>query len=281
MCIIAIKKANHPLPEAKIMERMFKNNPDGAGFCYCQNGEVIIQKGYMTYEAFKEALKMVSERIDTYSAPMIFHFRISTHGGVNPSLCHPFQMSRNISDLKRLTGSTSLAIVHNGIIPIKTRKDVSDTMEYITRHLYKRYKRDRDFYKNKRQREIIHSEIGSSKLAFLDSRGEIYTIGEFIEDDGILYSNSSYKERDCFLNFCWDDYMDYEKVSPLDEGYIVTESQMFEIEEANYFLGKGGKLYKYDEYLDVCFETKDTAYNINGFPVSYDEDNAIWINVIR
>lgn len=192
MCIIAIKKANHPLPEPKIMERMFKNNPDGAGFCYTQNGEVRIQKGYMTYESFEEALKKVLERIDTYSAPMIFHFRISTHGGVNPSLCHPFPMSRNIPDLKRTEASTQLAICHNGVIPIKTRKDVSDTMEYIARHLCKRHKRDKEFYKNKRQRDIIFSEIGSSKLAFLDSKGEIYTIGEFIEDDGVLYSNSSY-----------------------------------------------------------------------------------------
>lgn len=59
--------------------------------------------------------------------------------------------------------------------------------------------------------------------------------------------------------------MDYEKVMPLCDGYVVTESQMFEIEEANYFLGKAEKLYKYDEYLNVCFETRGVACIVSGF----------------
>lgn len=280
MCIIAIKKANQPLPEEKIMETMFKNNPDGAGFCYCYNGEVIIQKGYMTYEAFTEALKKVSERIDTYSTRMIFHFRISTHGGVNPSLCHPFPMSKHMPELKHLTASTSLAMVHNGVIPIKTRKGVSDTMEYITRCLYKRYRRDPGFYKNKNIRKAILTEIGSSRMAFLDCSGNIYTIGEFITDNGIMYSNTSYKERELSFNF-WYDYTDFTKLMPLDEGYIVTEKDMIECEESNYLIGRGGKLYEYDHYFDVAVEIKGAAYNTNGFSASYDEDKAIWMNVIR
>ncbi len=177
MCIIAIKKANQPLPDAKIMERMFQNNSDGAGFCYCQDREVKIQKGYMTYEAFSEALAKVLEKIDTYATPMIFHFRIATHGGINPSLCHPFPISKNMSDLKHLTVSTSLAIVHNGVIPIKTRNAVSDTMEYITKGLYKRHRRDNRFYKNKKQRKAILAEINNSKMAFSDCEENIYLIG--------------------------------------------------------------------------------------------------------
>ena len=173
MCIIAVKKANQLLPDGKIMETMFKNNSDGAGFCYCQDGEVKIQKGYMTCEAFTEALNKVSEKIDTYATPMIFHFRIATHGGITPGLCHPFPMSKKMSDLKQLATSTQLAIIHNGIIDIKARKDASDTMTYITEKLAKRYKWDNGFYKNRKQRKIIQSEIGSSKMAFLNYRGEI------------------------------------------------------------------------------------------------------------
>lgn len=281
MCIIAIKKANQPLPEGKIMETMFKNNSDGSGFCYCMNGEVRIQKGYMTYESFSEAIKKVAEKIDTYANPMIFHFRIATHGGVNPALCHPFQMSKRISELKFTEVTTNLGIVHNGIISINTRKETSDTMEYITRNLYKRYKRDREFYKNKKIRKAILAEIGNSKMAFLDSKGNVYTIGDFIEDNGILYSNSSYKERDFFFDFTWGDYVDYEKVTPLEEGYVVTESRMYEIEDSSYFIGSGGKLFEYDHYLDVCFETKGVAYTTSGFVATFDEDETIWINVMR
>ena len=281
MCIIAIKKANQPLPDEKIMETMCRNNSDGAGFCYCLNGEVRIQKGYMTYEAFAEALNKVSEKIDTYATPMLFHFRIATHGGVNSALCHPFPTSKNMSDLKCLTASTKLGIVHNGIIDIKTKKDVSDTMTYISERLAKRYNKDRDFYKSRKQRKVIQSEIGSSKMAFLNYRGEIYTVGDFIEDNGILYSNSSYKERDFFFPFSWGDYTDYEQVTPLYDGYVVTPSQMYEIEDVNYFVGKGGKLFEYDYYLDICFETEGVAYTTSGFVATYDEDESIWMNVMR
>lgn len=281
MCIIAVKKANQPLPDAKIMERMFMNNSDGSGFCYSQNGEVIIQKGYMSFEAFSEALNKVSEKIDTYATPMLFHFRIATHGGVNPALCHPFPTSKNMNDLKCLTASTSLGIVHNGIIDIKTRKGVSDTMTYITERLAKRYKWDKEFYKSRKQRKVIQNEIGSSKMAFLDDKGDIYTVGDFIDDNGILYSNSSYKERDFFFPLSWGDYTEYEQVTPLYDGYVVTPSQMYEIEDVNYFVGKGGKLFEYDYYLDICFETEGVAYTNSGFVATFDEDESIWMNVMR
>lgn len=281
MCIIAIKKANQPLPDSKIMERMFLNNSDGAGFCYCQNGEVKIQKGYMTYETFTEALNKVSEKIDTYSTPMMFHFRIATHGGVNPSLCHPFPTSKYISDLKCLTVPTKLGIVHNGIIDIKTQKDVSDTMTYIAERLAKRYKWDKEFYKSRKQRKVIQNEIGNSRMAFLDNKGGIYTVGDFIEDDGILYSNSSYKEKDYFFKLSWEDYTDYEQVTPLYDGYVVTPFQMYEIEDVNYFIGKGGKLFEYDYFLDICFETEGVAYTTSGFVATFDEDESIWMNVMR
>ena len=281
MCIIAIKKANQPLPEEKIMETMFRNNSDGCGFCYILNGEVRIQKGYMTYEAFTEALDKVSEKIDTYATPMIFHFRIATHGGINPALCHPFPISHKTSVLKHLTASTKLGIVHNGIIDIKTRKDVSDTMTYIAERLAKRHNKDRNFYKSKKQRKVIQTEIGSSKMAFLDEKGGIYTVGDFIEGNGILYSNSSYKERDFFFPFSWEDYTDYEQVTPLYDGYVVTPSQMYEIEDVNYFIGKGGKLFEYDYYMDICFETEGVAYTTNGFVATFNEDESIWMNVMR
>ena len=278
MCIIAIKKANQPLPVEQIMQTMFRNNSDGAGFCYCQNNEVKIQKGYMTYEAFSEALNKVSEKIDTYATPMIFHFRIATHGGINPALCHPFPISHKTSVLKHLTSSTSLAIVHNGVIPIRTRKSVSDTMEYVTGSFYKRYRRDNRFYKNKKQRKAILAEIGNSKMAFLDCEENIYTIGDFIEDNGILYSNSSYKERAYLFNFSWDDYVDYEKLSPLDDGYIITESKMIECDAGTYFIGKGGKLYEYDYYFDVKLLYVSMTRALHELCVLYDKE---LLNVLR
>ena len=95
-------------------------------------------------------------------------------------------------------------------------------MTYITEKLAKRYKYDKEFYKSRKQMGIIQSEIGNSKMAFLDGKGGIYTIGDFIEDEGILYSNSSYMEREFSFSFL-DDCTEFTKLMPLDEGYIVTQ----------------------------------------------------------
>jgi hypothetical protein len=48
------------------------------------------------------------------------------------------------------------------------------------------------FYKNKDLMEMISNAI-ESKMAFLDKEGKIYTIGNFVEEGGIKYSNTTYK----------------------------------------------------------------------------------------
>ena len=228
MCIIAIKKKNQELPKEEIFQTMFKNNSDGAGFMYNYNGKVIIQKGYMTYEEFKAAFEKVKQKIDTYTTTIVFHFRIATHGSVSPALCHPFPLSHKIPMLKKLSSASRIGIVHNGIIPIKPRKGISDTMEYIASILSKREKQNPEFYKSKKIRKAILAEI-DSKMAFLDSAGNVYTVGEFIEDKGILYSNSTYKERS-FKFSLWDDYMFSAIVSPIEEGYVITDKNIIECE---------------------------------------------------
>ena len=68
---------------------------------------------------------------------------------------------------------------------------------------------------------------------------------------------------------------------PLDEGYIVTEKDIIECEEEIFLIGRGGKVYQYDYYFDVAVEFDCVAYNAYGFPEKYDEDKAVWINVLK
>ena len=280
MCIIAIKKAGYPLPDNSIFETMFTNNSDGAGFMYTYNGKVMIEKGYMTFKSFHEALKRVSETIDTYNTPMIFHFRISTHGGVNQALCHPFPLSKKVSNLKRLTASTTLGIVHNGIIPVEPRKGISDTMEYIISHLATRSKKNPYFYKNKKERKAILAEINNSKMAFLDSDGKIYTVGDFVSDNGILYSNTSYKERTFHFSM-WDDYIKCISATPIDGGYIISGADFIECDFGEYYIDKCGRLYEYDYTFDIAYSIRGTAYDQYGMPMRYNERDSIYISVIR
>lgn len=278
MCIIAIKKKGYPLPSESIMETMFKNNSDGAGFAYHLNDKVIIQKGFMTYNAFRRALNKVEEVIDVQNTSMLFHFRIATHGGVKPALCHPFPLSRKIPNLKRLYAQTNLAIVHNGVIPIEPKGDISDTMEYIRTNLVDRSNKCPEFYRSKRQRKAILAEI-NSKMAFLDYRGNVYTVGEFITDNEILYSNSSYKER-TFKFDIFDDYMRYKILCPVEEGYIVSCGEMVECEFGQYYIDRQGRLYEYEFGFDVAFQIPGTAYNVNGMPALFDEDYGVYMSIV-
>ena len=57
----------------------------------------------------------------------------------------------------------------------------------------------------------IENEI-KSKMVFLTGNGDIYKIGDFVEEDGMIYSNHSY-QRYTFLpyhyHYSWDSYADY------------------------------------------------------------------------
>ena len=52
MCIIIAKNRNGRLPSEEELKTSFEYNSDGAGFMYIDNGKVVIDKGYMTYDSF-------------------------------------------------------------------------------------------------------------------------------------------------------------------------------------------------------------------------------------
>ena len=122
------------------------------------------------------------------------HFRIGIAGGNIPANTHPFPVSASLGALQKTRLHTDLGVVHNGIIyGIRPRKtDISDTMEYILSQLAPLHRAMPRFYANKNICEMIYNAV-QGKLAFMNGEGEIFTIGEFIEDGGMLYSNHSYK----------------------------------------------------------------------------------------
>lgn len=192
MCIIAAKPAGVAMPSEETIFQMWSSNRDGAGFMYAKKGKVHIEKGFMHYEDFHDAIEKLSKSNDMTKLPLVMHFRIATHGGVNPANTHPFPITDSIGVLSKLKSSCTLGVAHNGIIDITPRKGISDTMEYIISQLAPLYAGVKDFYRNEHLMRMIDNATGS-RLAFLTSDGSIYTVGDFIEDNGIMYSNSSYK----------------------------------------------------------------------------------------
>ena len=195
MCIIVVKKAGIAAPSDEMFENMWNHNPDGAGFMYAANGDVCIEKGFMEYKDFYKAYKRVEGKIDTVQTPMIFHFRITTHGGTSPENTHPFPVTDNLSMLRKLMCKTSLGVAHNGILSVQPRSGISDTMEYILTQLSTMKCINKHFPQDKYFRKLIENEIGSSRLAFLDMEGNISTVGDFVTDEqtGLMFSNTSYK----------------------------------------------------------------------------------------
>lgn len=205
MCIILYKPSGVNLPESEILKTCFINNPDGAGFMYATKGKVHIRKGFMDYSSFEENLNETLKYVDELKTPMVLHFRITTQGGVNKPCTHPFPLSKDMKDLRKLKCTTDIGVAHNGIIELtsegyygyrsySTKKvDYSDTMKFITDYLSLIIKSPK-YYKDKDTLELIE-RLADSKLSILDGNGHCELIGKFIKDNGIYYSNESYKPK--------------------------------------------------------------------------------------
>lgn len=179
-----------------LIKTMYENNPDGAGYMLQRDGTVCIHKGFMTVEDLIRALK---EDNITSEDVVVYHFRITTQAGVQPSMTQPFPYSKNVKDLQSLDISTRLGIAHNGIIKLTTdynNKVLSDTALFIKDyiHILIGYKKD---LQDERKMALLQACIGS-KMAFLDFNGDIYTVGDFHTDKetGLVFSNYSYIKRE-------------------------------------------------------------------------------------
>jgi hypothetical protein len=289
MCIIAIKPAGVKMPAMATIENMWYNNNDGAGFMYAAGGTVHIEKGFMTLKDFKAALKRLEKNIDITSIPMVLHFRITTHGGTSPGNTHPFPVTEKLPLLQMTKCKAPLAVAHNGVIDIKpSKKDISDTMEYIVNQLAPLYQLKKDFYKQPAGKKLIYNFI-KSKMVFLDGSGRIETIGDFIAgNDGVLYSNASYKARAIYYKWdIWDDYSlqwygsEYGKyLSWLtdDDGYIMAKGTILPAD--GHLVDEQGSLYRYDIETDTAIPIDGALYNHAGIPISgFKEELAEYIEI--
>lgn len=190
MCIICVSPAGVRQPSFKTIRTMFRNNPHGAGYMYARDGKVHIHKGYMNIDSF---IRDIRAEHFTAKDPVVYHFRISTQAGVRPAMTHPFPLSNKRAHMKALDVDCRCGIAHNGIIRLTTdptNREYSDTAIFITDYL-SYIVREPDDLRNQDTLDLIHALAGS-KLAIMDGSGYIATVGEFINDRRLLYSNGSF-----------------------------------------------------------------------------------------
>ena len=196
MCIIINKQKGTEVPSKETIRQCWKSNPHGAGVMYSTGEDVIIKKGFMTLEEFEAYIDSIDNPTDK---GIVYHFRITSHGETNQQNTHPFPISKKIEDLKTLDVRTDVGFAHNGIISLTSRDrditkyGISDTMVFLEKYVSK------IFYLSRRElnQDVLDliDDLGNSKFSILDKHGEIYTLGNFIEDEetGLSFSNTSYK----------------------------------------------------------------------------------------
>lgn len=206
MCIIVAKEKGKKLPSKRILMNCFDYNSDGAGFMYVDNGKVVIDKGYMSFNSFYKRLKELKKKYNIENKALVMHFRIGTSGKGKENLTHPFPLSNIKNELNKQYTQSDLGIAHNGIIKrYEYHKKLSDTQAFIKDFVYPISKLSQDFYKRKDILKILEKEC-ESKLCILDPNEKIYYIGDFIKDNDIMYSNNTYKDYYSYkylYNYYW------------------------------------------------------------------------------
>jgi glucosamine 6-phosphate synthetase-like amidotransferase/phosphosugar isomerase protein len=194
MCVITINQ-NKKLNKEDI-KKIWNSNPDGAGIIYYKNGQLRFKKGIMNLKKFLE----IYEKIEL---PHIVHFRLASIGKIVPELTHPFPVFEN----NKLEGKSRLLFAHNGHIGnyeilyhylkemgVKFDDNVNDS--YVLA-------RSLSLLPEKQIEEFINKVIGGSKMVLVYPDYKIKKFGNFIEEDGIEYSNISwaYGYYDYYKNY--------------------------------------------------------------------------------
>ena len=301
MCIIAAKPAGIAMPNEETLRTMWDANPDGAGFMYPitrQKGKktlnlVQIEKGFMKWEDFNQALDNLASRVDLTATALVMHFRITTHGGTCPELTHPFPVVSSASVLTKPRSTATIGIAHNGIISsVSPGKGMSDTSEYVRSQLAPLSKALPRFYENPDALLLIKNAIGS-KMAILSPEGNIVTIGDFNEDNGVLYSNYSWMPRRWSYTTYgsgWSDYyegtltrklMDVLDAPTPAKVIRLANGKELSPDYLSYSIDSRGRVYCFTDEIGYFCEVKHAkALTDKGVPIIYNANKAYYESVM-
>ena len=200
MCLLVMQEQNTTI-EDENLKNAYDSNPDGVGYSFINSNNKIMTKKYRSYEKFLPAYQGDIKEFGN-SSPFLLHFRLATHGQSEGTFnVHPFKVSKDT------------VFAHNGIISdVDDDKKLSDT-QVFNRDILKKLKDE--FLVDVILVKLIEGFIGTSKLAFLNRDGSFKILNEELGkwDNGIWYSNSSYKSRAvCYTtseNKWWKSYNSY------------------------------------------------------------------------
>lgn len=308
MCVIAYKPKNIDLMDDKIIANMWAINSDGAGYMFVKNDNVIIKKGYLKLNDFLKDLKEDYNREKLKEKNLILHFRIGTSGGITKEKTHPFPLSNNdkLLDALRITNKNNYGIVHNGVLSDYTyNQSLSDTQSFIKDFLFELNNLKPIYKNNALINRFITNELKGSKLVILDKKDNVYMYGDFKQDNGIYYSNATYKTSYYtselepttynFKNYNYNyassyndnyDYYDEDFYSSLYQTIASNRLSVYKLVPNDCIISVGGyELYNYNEseftyYVDSalnCYELDHYNFIADyiGHATIYDDNNRV------
>lgn len=187
MCIAILNKKEATL-KRELLKNCWDNNGDGAGLLYIDNKKQMKTfKELKSFDVFYQEYSRVKKSYGKRN--IVLHFRISTHGKIDETNCHPFLVNDN------------LGFVHNGMIyDVPTSKDYSDTYmfnEVVLKNFTE------GFEYNEIILDMLEGFIGSSKLVFLNSNNDYAIVNEKAGHwaNGCWFSNGSYKYVSNYVDY--------------------------------------------------------------------------------
>lgn len=170
MCLIMFSRNVN-----RIQDDWYKNsktsNKDGLGVMFPENGRLIVKKALSDKDQdilFEE----VKHRVKP-GTPVATHQRFGTSGAKDTTNVHPFKLlSIDEGD------SIDLYMMHNGIIDIKEIGNLCDTATYAEYVLRPMLKKDNNLWRTHAFKVLMDLGIGSSKLLFMDNKGNVEFVGE-------------------------------------------------------------------------------------------------------
>ncbi len=187
MCIICVKPAGVKRPTQEQLQAMCKSNPNGFGYMTWSPDKGLQVRKTMDEKQFAQWVEQIPDE-----QPVVYHARIATHGSVQERNCHPF-----------LSADQQWAFAHNGILSIENEGDMTDSETFFRRIAEPMLRAGYEPTTDGKSAfdDMVRCVIGSSKFVFMNSHGNIYLYGSFIEDGGLYFSNSSYIPYDHDLSF--------------------------------------------------------------------------------
>jgi len=156
MCIIIHREKGSNVPN-DVLEYNKKKNPDGFGLAW-RDDEGLHHRKYAPtdYDAFHAMLKRLDRNADI---EYVAHYRLATHGPACERLSHPFPYEDE--------DGNEVLVFHNGIIPIHTPKDESDTSHFVNAVLAQL---PDGWWNNNAMRFLVEGAIGGSRLLVMTAK---------------------------------------------------------------------------------------------------------------